>query len=117
MGVSVPVVHAPVDFASTGLKQGAQIEFAGHTVPPPLVPSSRRVASGLPSYAQPQFIRLMPELATTSTFKLKKGDLQKEGFDPRAISDPLYMLDPQKDRYVPLTPALYDDVVQGRMRL
>jgi acyl-CoA synthetase (AMP-forming)/AMP-acid ligase II len=107
-GVSVPGVEGRAGMAALVLRNGHGFDADS---------LRKHVAVGLPSYAQPQFIRLMPELETTSTFKLKKGDLQKQGFDPRAISDPLYMLDPQKDRYVPLTPALYDDVIQGRVRL
>jgi hypothetical protein len=75
------------------------------------------VQAALSGPARPTFVRVMPELSTTSTFKLKKGDLQKEGFDPRTVTDPLYLLDPKQDQYVPLTEELYDKLVQGRVRL
>jgi len=82
-------------------------------------PASLRdhVASGLPNYARPVFVRLLPELSTTSTFKLKKGDLQTQGFDPRRVPDPLFVLHPRQDQYLPLTPEIYDEIACGRLAL
>ncbi len=75
------------------------------------------VAGALPSYARPLFVRVMPEMQTTGTFKLKKTDLQKEGFDPRTVHDPLYFLHPERQEYVPLDLALHDAISTGRLRL
>jgi acyl-CoA synthetase (AMP-forming)/AMP-acid ligase II len=75
------------------------------------------VKDRLPGYARPAFVRVMKALNTTSTFKNTKADLQKEGFDPRLIKDPLYVLDLQSDQYVPLTSELYEKVVNGELRL
>jgi fatty-acyl-CoA synthase len=75
------------------------------------------VAEGLPNYARPVFVRLLKELSTTSTLKLKKTDLQNQGYDPRRLTDPLYLLHPKQDVYVPLTPELYDDITAGRLAL
>jgi acyl-CoA synthetase (AMP-forming)/AMP-acid ligase II len=75
------------------------------------------VASALPSYARPLFVRVMPELQTTGTFKLKKNDLQKEGFDPRTVPDPLYFLHPERQEYVLLDASLHDAISTGRLRL
>ena len=44
----------------------------------------------LPDYARPVFLRLRRELELTATFKHKKHDLAKEGFDPDRVADPLY---------------------------
>ena len=41
-----------------------------------------RTNAQLPSYARPLFLRIQPEMDITSTFKHKKTELQKEGFDP-----------------------------------
>ena len=74
-----------------------------------------RVADTLPSYARPRFVRLMKTLATTSTHKHQKVALKKEGADPSVVTDPLLF---RSDAgYVPLTRALYDDVLAGRARL
>jgi len=51
----------------------------------------------------------------TGTFKLKKQDLQVEGFNPRHIKDQLYYL--LGGQYVPLTEKLYEDIINGSLRL
>ena len=62
-----------------------------------------RLAGNLPAYARPVFVRLLPELEITGTFKQRKVDLVKDGFDPAAIRDPLYWLSHASGRYEPLT--------------
>jgi len=74
----------------------------------------------LPHYARPLFIRIhteTPEAHTTGTFKLKKTDLVKQGWDPEAIEDPVYMDDPEAGAYVPLTPELRAKVLSGEKRV
>jgi fatty-acyl-CoA synthase len=58
----------------------------------------------LPPYAQPLFVRLTAEADVTSTFKLRKVELQAEGYDPTRVGDPLFVRDDARARYVPLTP-------------
>ena len=60
------------------------------------------VASTLPDYAAPLFVRLSPEPDVTSTFKLRKVDLQREGYDPALVRDPLFVRDVEARAYVPL---------------
>ncbi|MBU6297079.1 MAG: long-chain-acyl-CoA synthetase [Alphaproteobacteria bacterium] len=71
----------------------------------------------LAPFARPVFLRLRPELEITGTFKLKKADLVKDGFDPELIDDPLYWYNPASARYEPLTPPVYADIAAGRMKL
>jgi fatty-acyl-CoA synthase len=75
------------------------------------------LAQRLPAYAHPVFIRISRELDATETFKQKKGELAREGFDPGAISDPLFMLDPKTDAYVALDAETYAQINQGTIRL
>ena len=56
----------------------------------------------LPAYARPVFLRLQPGLDVTGTFKMVKGQLKKEGYDPEAVADPLYVMKPGRDVYEPL---------------
>jgi fatty-acyl-CoA synthase len=56
-------------------------------------------------------------METTSTFKQRKLDLVKEGFDPSASSDPVYFLDPGRNAYVRLDAAAYADICAGRVKL
>ncbi len=71
----------------------------------------------LPSFARPVFVRLLPALESTGTFKPRKQDLMRSGFDPAQVSDPLYVDDTRANAYVPLDAALYADIVGGRFRL
>jgi fatty-acyl-CoA synthase len=76
-----------------------------------------RLKARLAPYARPLFLRLSPKIAVTGTFKQRNVDLVREGFDPSAISDPIYFLDPESGRYELLTPARHADIVEGRVKL
>jgi hypothetical protein len=56
-------------------------------------------------------------LETTGTFKLKKGDLTSEGFDPAKVRDPIFFRDPARNEYVPFTPELFEQLKNGKLRL
>lgn len=71
----------------------------------------------LPSYARPLFIRTIREVPMTGTFKLKKTDLQSEGFNPNKVKDPLYFMDPSSNEYILLTKAVYQNIFDGKVRL
>ena len=75
------------------------------------------VTKSLPDYARPIFIRLKRELEVTGTFKQRKLDLVKEGFDPSAIKDEVYFNDQQLGAYVPLDSALYEKIQAKAFRL
>lgn len=67
------------------------------------------IKGSLPPYARPVFLRIMPELPMTGTFKLKKRDLQLEGYDITKITDPIYLL--QSDgSYKKLTMEKYEEI-------
>jgi fatty-acyl-CoA synthase len=71
----------------------------------------------LPPYARPMFLRLIPALEATGTFKPRKQDLQREGFDRALVSDPLYFDDPRAGAYAPLDERLYIEIASGSIRL
>ena len=71
----------------------------------------------LAAYARPIFLRMQPEIEVTGTFKHRKVELVREGYDPRVVKDPLFFLDPVDGQYVPLTPELHDRIVAGEVRL
>lgn len=83
-----------------------------------LVALRRDLHKSLPAYARPVFIRLMDEVDTTGTFKLKKTDLRKEGFNPSncKATDHLYYMDTKTGEYQPLTKQIYMDICRGKMR-
>jgi len=63
------------------------------------------VAERLPGYAAPLFVRLVPEPDQTATFKLRKVDLQREGYDPTRVADPIFVRDDAARAYVSLDAA------------
>ncbi|XP_057169768.1 long-chain fatty acid transport protein 4 isoform X2 [Ursus arctos] len=71
----------------------------------------------LPLYARPIFLRFLPELHKTGTFKLQKTELRKEGFDLAVVKDPLFYLDARKGRYVPLDQEAYTRIQAGEEKL
>ncbi len=77
----------------------------------------RHVGAKLPAYAAPLFVRALQDAEVTGTFKLRKVDLQKQGFDPEFVSDPLFVRDESAASYVPLTPELAGEIRAGRRRL
>lgn len=63
----------------------------------------------LAHYAVPLFVRLSGQADMTTTFKLRKVELQRAGYDPAGVDgDPLFVADPQAGAYVPLTPDALD---------
>ena len=78
---------------------------------------SQHVCAALPAYAVPLFVRLKGEQEVTGTFKFKKVDLKREGFDPATVSEPLYVLCDRTKGYEPLTPELFQQIKNGALRL
>lgn len=60
---------------------------------------------------------LQDTLAITSTFKLVKSRLVREGFNVGVITDPLFVLDNQAKAFRPLTMDMYQAVCNGTWRL
>lgn len=75
------------------------------------------IKSSLPAYARPLFLRLLPEIETTGTFKHRKVDSVREGFDPVQVADPLYLLDSQLGEYVVLNSERHAQILSGELRL
>jgi len=47
----------------------------------------------LPAYARPVFLRVIGQVDMTGTFKVRKVDLQRQGFAPDAVDSPVYFRD------------------------
>jgi fatty-acyl-CoA synthase len=85
-------------------------------VAPDFDPTELAAKLQLPTFARPLFLRLRPAMEITGTFKLKKADLVKDGFDPATINDPLYWFDPSDARYKPLTDEAYAAINAGKVK-
>jgi fatty-acyl-CoA synthase len=75
------------------------------------------LARRLPAYACPAFVRICTALDNTETFKQKKQDLIRAGFDPGRITDPLFFRDPKSGAFLILDAACYARISEGRIRL
>lgn len=77
----------------------------------------KQMKANLPAYAFPIFIRILETMPLTGTFKLKKIDLQKEGYDISRVKDDIYFYDAKQNAFKKLTKEVYDDIVHEKMRL
>jgi fatty-acyl-CoA synthase len=93
-GMAAVVCHGPLDLAALHAHLSAQ----------------------LPHYARPRFLRVRAGLDVTGTFKHTKRDLIREGYDPRASDDPLYVDDPERHTFVRLIEPLHDRIQRGALR-
>jgi fatty-acyl-CoA synthase len=99
--------------------QDGRAGMAALVVRPDFTPEhlAQKLADNLAPYARPVFLRLQPELEITGTFKQRKVELVKDGFDPAHIHDPVYFLDPLTATYHRLDATAYEAIVEGRVKL
>ncbi|MGO9267869.1 MAG: long-chain-acyl-CoA synthetase [Candidatus Binataceae bacterium] len=77
----------------------------------------RHLAESLPDYARPLFLRMCNKIEATATFKAKTQELAREGYDPAAISDPVFFNDRLRQTFVKLDMELYQRLQDGEIRL
>ncbi len=53
----------------------------------------------------------------TATFKLRKVEMVKEGFDPSIVPEPLFFRSDAHRTFVPLDPALHARILSGQIRV
>lgn len=75
------------------------------------------LVTNLPAYARPAFLRFQAEVETTGTLKYRKVDLVKDGFDPKATAEALYVVDNEARSYQRITPELLEKITSGAIRL
>lgn len=76
----------------------------------------KHASSSLPSYSVPVFLRVLPQMQITGTFKHQKVQLRNEGIDLEKIApDPLFVLENGKYRRV--DQAMYQRVIGLQARL
>jgi fatty-acyl-CoA synthase len=71
----------------------------------------------LPAYARPLFLRIRKEMEVTGTFKQKKVDLRRDGFDPSRTADDLFFNNPDTGRFEAIDAELYHRIQAGGFRL
>lgn len=77
----------------------------------------RHLSRQLPAYACPVLVRICTTLESTETFKQKKHELVRDGFDPARAKDPLFFLDVKSGVYRPLDADAHARLMSGSLRL
>ncbi len=77
----------------------------------------RHLEVSLPAYARPVFVRIRSELDTTGTFKHRKDELMREGYDPAVTTDAIYVSNPQQQRYLEIDDQILDRIRTGSLRI
>lgn len=106
-GFSGPLVVNVYGVRVPGTEGRAGMVALTYETPDQFDPSAfyRFAASSLAAYAVPLFVRVGTAARMTTTFKLEKHVLQREGYAPdRVGKDRLYVIDQAAGTYVPLTP-------------
>ncbi|ABZ76680.1 AMP-dependent synthetase and ligase [Shewanella halifaxensis HAW-EB4] len=89
-GVQVPEHEGRAGMAAVVMQQGIDFDpnaFYAFT------------EAKLPRYAAPQFIRVSSVADMTSTYKLRKIDLQKQGYSPIGCEDPIFIRNDKSGTY------------------
>jgi citronellyl-CoA synthetase len=106
-GVEIPNTNGRAGMASIRLTENVQfdpIEFFQH------------LNKQLPAFSVPVFLRISQQMETTGTFKYKKTDLKKAGFDLAKVTDPVWVCLPNERCYQLMDDSLQKSVEKGEFR-
>jgi fatty-acyl-CoA synthase len=106
-GVKLPGADGRAGMAALVLRDGCALDGAALYA---------HVAQRLPGYARPAFVRVLAAADLTGTFKIRKGPLQRDGFEPATASDPVLFRDDARRAYLPLTHAIRERIRSGDVR-
>ncbi|XP_039213741.1 very long-chain acyl-CoA synthetase-like isoform X2 [Crotalus tigris] len=107
-GVPVPGHEGKIGMAAMRLKDGCPFDGKKLFI---------HTKDYLPSYAIPRFIRIQEKLEITGTFKQRKGQLVRDGFNPANIKDPFFFLDDSEKNYIPMTEEIYCSILEKKRKL
>nr|AOW69616.1 long-chain fatty acid transport protein 1a [Lateolabrax japonicus] len=106
-GVPVPGVEGKAGMAAIAHTEG-QFDLDAFLI---------AVQKALPAYARPVFLRLMPSVDTTGTFKIQKTRLRREGYKSQDSSEKVYFLNSRAGCYEAVTDELYNAIMKERVCL
>ncbi len=75
----------------------------------------RHVEGALPAYARPAFLRLMSDQVLTGTMKIRKTEVQQQGFQPSNGNEDVLISDPNSGTYRPITQEDLKALSQGQI--
>jgi fatty-acyl-CoA synthase len=100
-GVRVPGADGKAGMAALMVEEHAFDHAALHA----------HLVAKLPAYARPMFVRLCQALPSTGTFRLRKADLVREGYEQS--SDPVWFDDRTHAQFVPYDQKLLADAARA----
>jgi fatty-acyl-CoA synthase len=107
-GIQLPGADGRAGMAAVALHPGSQLNGGALFT---------HLAAKLPSYALPAFIRVLPKLDLTATFKIRKVALREQGFDlANEADDSVLYRDDATRSYRVLTPEVVAAVDAGSVR-
>ncbi|GAB3133207.1 long-chain-acyl-CoA synthetase FadD6 [Tsukamurella serpentis] len=104
-GVAVPGADGKAGMAAVTLAEGASFDGAA---------LAKTLREHLPGYAIPLYVRVVPGLELTSTFKSLKGELRDQGFEETG-DDPLYVFVGGSEGYIPAYSEYPADVAAAKV--
>lgn len=107
-GIQLPKQDGRVGMAAIVPKPGMEIDMAA---------LARHACRELPSYAVPVFVRLMPTMYMTDTWKHSKVELRRQAINLHIIKDPIYILNTRQLEYQLLSEEKYREIMVGNARL
>jgi fatty-acyl-CoA synthase len=82
-----------------------------------LVAFRQHLLERLPDYARPIFVKIVPGIELTGTFKLRKLELAGAGFDIEDANNTLYYDDRQSQAYTLMDESVAERIRSGKIRL
>ncbi len=108
-GVPIPNTEGKAGMAAIKLNPSLKFEIDDF---------SQFIVDVFPVYSIPFFIRICEdELEITGPYKIKKTNLQREGYDIELISDNVYLWNQQDKKYIFLDNDNYQKLINGQLRI
>ena len=105
-GVSVPGADGRAGMVALSATEGFDLQRL-----------KAHLASQLPEYARPIFVRVVPGIELTGTIKLNKQLYTRQAFNPDQSQDPLYYSERESNLFLPLTMDVFAQFQAGLKRL
>ncbi|XP_076444246.1 long-chain fatty acid transport protein 2-like [Babylonia areolata] len=108
-GVEIPGHSGRAGMAALTLKEGERM------TPEQLMQVYKVCQDDLPFYARPLFLRVLPEVQLSATFKHRKVEFVQQGYDLTKVKDDLYYLNSKAKTYSPLTAEALVPFLQSKL--
>ena len=77
----------------------------------------KHLEKNLPPYARPYFVMIQTEIEVTSTFKHKKVELVRNGFNPQNTPNKIFFRDESTKSFILVDKKLYEEIQGGSRKL